>query len=368
MLTWVEINKKRLEHNLHSFREHIGPSVLLMPVVKSNAYGHGMLEVARICDASSFVDRLAVVNNDEAVMLKLAGINKPIQILSFFDKNDDSIIQSIKNEVTFPVYYAGQAIYLDKLATRIGKSVKIHIKIDTGTTRTGIQPDEIENFLSSLSGLKKIVVEGIWSHFASSEADPEFTNFQNKIFEKTCKKAQNNLGKNFCLRHIACSAAAILHKKTHFDAVRVGLGIYGLYPDESCRNKIDLKPILSWKTTIIQIKKIKKGTKISYGGTYTMKNDGYIAVLPVGYYDGYDRDWSNRSFVRIGKDVFPVRGRICMNLSMVEVNSGVKAGDTAELISGTSTPSVDQLTALSKNRINYEVTTRINPVLPRIVV
>ena len=371
MLTWVEINKAALIHNLNEFRRLIGNSTLLIPVVKSNAYGHGIVEVASICESSDAVDRLAVVNLDEALLLRLCNIKKPIQILSFFEENDDKVKEAIKKNISFPVYSIKQLHYLNSISKRIGISCKIHIKIDTGTSRVGLTSEEIPEFINEIKKCNKLICEGIWSHFSSSESNSKLTKKQNIVFNKA-EKIFNSCGINFEIKHISCTAATVLHNFAKHNAVRVGLGIYGLHPTATTSKKIDLVPVLTWKTKIIQVKNLKKGASISYGGKYIMPKNGKIAILPIGYFDGYDRAWSNKSHVIIRGKKCPVRGRICMNLTIVDV-SGLKTcsvGDTVTLIGSQnkSRITVDELAKLSKDTINYEVVTNINPQISRFVI
>ncbi|MFA6105107.1 MAG: alanine racemase [Patescibacteria group bacterium] len=371
MLSWVEINRSALEHNLKNFRNLIGKATLLIPVIKSNAYGHGIAEVAKICDELEDVDRLAVVNLDEALLLRMLNIKKPIQILSFFSFDIQKAGEAMKKNVIFPVYTLKQAIWLNTVAERIGQRCKIHIKIDSGTTRIGFFVSELEDFLKNIQKLKHIEIEGVWSHFSSSETDYEITREQNRIFDSAIGVFKK-IGICVPIRHISCSAATILHPVARYDAVRIGLCSYGLYPDKKSRKKINLKPVLSWKTTVIQVKNVKKGTGISYGNTYKMPKNGKIAIIPVGYYDGYDRAWSNKAEVLINGKRCPVRGRVCMNLTMIDVSKlkNCKEGSIVTLIGadGKEEITADDLTALTPETINYEIVTRINPLIRRIVV
>lgn len=371
MLSWVEIARSAIEYNLKAFRDLVGPSVLLIPVVKSNAYGHGILEVARICEEAPEVDRLAVVNLDEALLLRGCGIKKPVQVLSFYPLEEEAIIDSIKKNIILPVYRLEQARFINRIGERIGLIAVVHIKIDTGTSRIGIPIYEISSFATEIKKLKYLRFEGLWSHFSSAETNAVVTkkqlatlNLANEMLSKS--------GINATMKHIACTAAAILYQNSRLDAVRIGLGTYGLYPDSTCKKLVKLQPALSWKSTLIQVRNVKAGTKIGYGGTHIMKRAGLIATIPVGYYDGYDRAWSNISEVIINAKRCKIRGRVCMNLIMAEIPHGgtAKAGDLVTLIGkdGKEEITADELAKLSPDTINYEITTRINPLIPRIVV
>lgn len=371
MLSWVEIKRSAIECNLKSFRDLIGPSVLLVPVVKSNAYGHGILEVAHICDNTLEADRLAVVSLDEALLLRAGGIKKPIQVLSFFPLEEGAVIESLKNNIILPIFCLEQARLINRVGERLGMVGTAHLKIDTGTTRVGVVIQYLDAFISEVKKFTHLHLEGIWSHFSSSETNSFITKKQLSILMQADETMKNH-GICVPLRHIACTAASLLHPTSRLDAVRIGLGTYGLYPASNCQKLIKLQPVLSWKSTIIQLKKVKKGVKISYGGTYTMKNGGIIGVIPIGYYDGYDRAWSNKATVIINGQRCPIRGRVCMNLMMVEVKKGnnARAGDQVTLIGQDNNEEivVDELAKLTPDTVNYEITTRINPLIPRIMV
>lgn len=370
MLTQVVINRKAIEHNLKQFKTLIGKDVLLMPVVKSNAYGHGIIEVAKICDLSFFVDRICVVNLDEAILLINSGIKKPIMVLSFYELDTQTIKIAIKHGIIFPVYLAEQIHFLNGLAKTLNRGVKVHLKIDTGTTRIGVMPNEALAFAKNITALKNLELEGIWSHFSSSEDDFEYTKKQQNTFKKVIDELEKN-DVYIPIKHFACSAATIFHKNAHFGAIRLGLSLYGLYPNEKSKKNIKLQPALSWKTKIIQLKNVEPNTKIGYGGSYTTKKKSKIAILPIGYWDGLDRKLSNIGQVIINGIKCPIRGRICMNLTMVDVTKikTIKVGDVTVIIGkqGDSTISADDL-AKQIGTINYEVVDRINPLLPRIIV
>lgn len=380
MFTWVEVDSRAIRHNLRQFRQLLGKNTLLMPVVKANAYGHGFLEIAKILDKNKDADRICVVNSEEAVKLVEAKIKKPIQILSFFDFNnrillklarldEPSSARQAKKQVIFPFYTLEQAKILNTIGERVRKKIKIHLKIDTGASRVGILPNDLNTFIVQLKKYKNLEIEGVFSHFASSETDRGQTIKQYKIFQNALRVLRKS-GINPPIRHMSCTSASALFAFKDLNAARLGLGLYGLYPAEKMKKILKLKPALSWLTKIIQIKTVLKGTKIGYGGSYNAKKDTKLAILPVGYWDGFDRKLSNNGYVLIKSKLCPIRGRICMNLSMVDVSAikNVKAGDTVTLIgtNGNKTISADDL-ARQIGTINYEVVDRINPLIQRII-
>lgn len=368
MFTWLEIDPRAIRHNLRQFKKLIGRKVMLMPVIKANAYGHGFLTVAKICQSAKDADRICVVNLDEALeLIKHRFTKKPIMILSFFDRNEKKLSLAVKNNIIFPLYSLENAALLNKIGERVNKKIKVHLKIDTGASRLGILPAQVPDFIDKLKKYKKLDLEGIWSHFASSEEDFAYTKDQHTAFTSVCKNLKNR-GLNIPVKHIACSAAGAIYNFTHENAVRLGLSLYGLYPANKAKKAIKLKPALSWFTTIIQVKTLPTGSKIGYGGTYTAKRPTKIAILPVGYWDGYDRRLSNRGYVLIKNKLCPVLGRVCMNICMVDSTGlAVKTGDKAVLIGKDKTKSItaDDLARWCET-VNYEVVSRINPLLPRI--
>ncbi|MDO8499511.1 MAG: alanine racemase [bacterium] len=369
MLTWVEIKAKAIQHNILQFRRLVGTEVKIMPVIKSNAYGHGFLIVAKLCETNNKIDRICVVSGEEAGELIKHGIKKPIQILSFYELNRASLLPLIKHKIIFPVYTSAQAIKLNQLSKFLNIKTKIHIKVDTGTTRVGILSDQAKAFAKIIKSLKFLEVEGIWSHFAASESDFKYTNFQRKNFEQACQSLKaTGIAPKFT--HMSCSSASALFSLDGLNAIRLGLSLYGLYPADQMKPKIKLKPALSWFTTVIQVKTVPAGTKVGYGCTYTTKKPCQIIVLPIGYWDGYDRKLSNLGQVIINGIKYPIRGRICMNLTMVEapLQAKIRVGDKVTIIgkNGQSEVRVDDL-ARQIGTINYEVVTRINPLIPRLV-
>lgn len=369
MHTWVEINLNSINFNLAQLKNIIGPDKMLMPVVKANAYGHGIVEVAKTCDLHKLVDRICVVNDDEALLLITSGIKKPIMILSFYDFSDEHKMYSLaKARVIFPIYHPEQIKLLNKVGERARVKIRVHLKVDCGTSRVGVLPAEALTMAKKISAQEYLQLEGLWSHFASSENDKIYTEKQHKIFQKTATDIER-AGIKIPIKHMACSASTVLFSLKQYNAARVGISTYGLHPSPNTKSKISLQPALSWHTRIIQVKTLPKGSKISYSGTYTAKAPITLAVLPVGYYDGYDRSMSNIAHVIIRGKLCPVRGRICMNICMVDVTrvGKVKVDDIATLIGSQQKMRVSaEDLAKWANTINYEIIDRINPLIPRI--
>ena len=369
MLTWVEIKKSHLQNNLKQFRKIVGSQRQIMAIVKSNAYGHGILTVAKLC-LSAGADWLGVVNLEEALSLRQFKIKAPIFILSYYPFSSD-VKKAIRQNIDFPVYTLSQANFLDKEGQKVDKIVNIHIKIDTGASRIGILPGQADGFIEKIKKFKYLNLRGIFTHYADSESkNQSYTNQQTQKFQKVIAHKQ------IPLAHAACSASILNNSHTFFNMVRIGIGLYGLWPSKDTQrmaNKksfsINLQPVLSWKTKIIQVKSLPAGVSIGYDCTFITRSKTKLAVLPVGYADGYDRRLSNCGSVLIHGISCPIRGRVCMNLTMVDVSRvpKVKAGDEVILIGEQNNRVISAENIAKKiGTINYEVVARINSDIPRI--
>ena len=371
--SWVEISKSALVNNIGIFKKIIGPKVRLMAVVKSNAYGHGLIETAMICDKQKEVDMICTVNLAEALYLRKSGIKKPLLALSYYNLDKEQIKEALLRNISLVVYDESQFEYLNRLAGNLMKKAKVHFKVDTGTSRLGVSADNSFKSIKSLIRCKNLKLMGIFTHYAASEEmNQSFTIKQTKIFKELIEKLEEN-NISVPIKHSACSAAALINSDYHFNAIRLGISIYGLWSLENgnkLRAKYNLKPALSWKTKVIQIKEIDKGGTIGYGREYRLKKKTKIAVLPVGYWEGYDRKLSGKGEVLIKGKRCKILGRVCMNLIMVDITAkNVKVGDEVVLIGkqGREVIAADDL-AEKIGTINYEVVTRINPLLKRKVV
>ena len=375
-LNWVEISKENLLQNISVIRDLIGKSRKLMAVVKSNAYGHGMIEISKII-LKGFVDWLGVNSIEEGIELRNNKINVPILVLGYVPLRD--LEDAINNDLRLTVYNIETVKKLKEIGMKLNKDIPIHIKVETGTNRQGVMGKRLSTLLDFIRGNSSLKLEGISTHFANIEdtTDHSYAQFQLDEF----KRMENEFlkDKTNLLRHTACTAAVLLFPETYFEMVRVGIGMYGLWPSKqtkvSCSmegKKIpELKPVLTWKTKIAQLKDVPDGSFISYGGTYRTTRESRIAVLPVGYYDGYSRAFSNIAHVLVKGKRAPVRGRVCMNIIMVDVTDipDVELEDEVVLLGkqGNEEITADHLASLA-GTINYEIVTRINPALERRVV
>ncbi len=366
-LTWIEISKSALTNNIQQFRKIVGPEVLLCACIKANAYGHGLLECAQVFIAAG-ANWLAVNSLYEAKALRDAKIEAPIYILGYVALEDLAEAVELKCRM---VAYNREMI--EKLGT-INKPVKIHIKIETGNNRQGILLEDLIEFTKYINSHENIEIEGLTTHFANIEDTTEhsYAELQLARFHEAVKKLES-IGVNVPIKHCANSAAAILFPKTHFQMVRIGIASYGLWPSKETSEGIHLQPALTWKARIAQIKTIPAGELVGYGCTYKTVHETKLAIIPIGYYDGYDRGVKD-GYVLIHGKAAPIRGRICMNMLMVEVTNIPEAQLENEVVLiGKSGPyGSEQITAEQfadwAGTINYEVTTRINERIPRLLV
>jgi len=317
---------------------------------------------------------MGTVNLDEALALRRTGIKTRILVFSYF--HPDKLAEAIKKNITMTVYGHSAAREISAIAKKLHKTATIHFKIDTGTSRLGIRTHEALALIRKIQKLPYITVEGIFSHLADSEnPDQKFTNQQIEAFEKLVARLEEQ-GFAIPMKHIACSAATLLNKRSHFNLVRIGISLYGLWSVEKDGTRVkklhkqfSLRPALSWYTTIVQVKELPAGAPIGYGCTYKTSKRTKLAIIPVGYWEGFDRRLSNIGGVLIQGQRCQVRGRICMNLSMVDVSplNNVKAGERVTLIGvdGREEITADEM-AEKIGTINYEIITRINPLLPRL--
>lgn len=367
--TWVEVSRSALLSNLRLFQRLIAPAAV-MPIIKSNAYGHDLFAVGRILKTQK-IWGVGVANTTEALALRQSGFHKPIVVLNW--ANESELAAAIKAHLQLPVYNKRFAARLERLGKQHKTKIAVHLKYDSGTTRLGLYDKDFLKLAAFCNTLPHLVVRGIFSHLAESESENQaYTKQQLQHFENIRQQIVA-LGVK-AIAHIACTAATITQQKSHYDVARVGIGLYGLWPSTYLRatasKKLLLKPVLSWRTKIIQVKAVPAKTPIGYGRTYTTKRQSRIAVLPVGYWDGLDRSLSNRGQVLINGIRCPIRGRICMNLTMIDVTKipSARTGTVVTLIgrSGRGAVTADDIAANS-DTINYETITRINPIIPRII-
>jgi alanine racemase len=365
---WAEISLDNIAHNIREIRRITNKNAELMGVVKADAYGHGVMEVAKTL-LENGASRLAVSMLDEAIQLRRTGIDVPILILGYTDPIRAGEI--IENDVTQSVFSHDLAQALSDEAVRQGKKVKIHIKIDTGMSRIGFLPgySAVKNVVE-ISRLPNIIIEGLFTHFATAdEKDRQYTYTQFERFMSICCELQR-IGIHIPVKHCANSAGIIEYPEMHLDMVRPGIILYGMYPSEDVdKSKIDLKPAMTLKANVIMVKELEKNTSISYGRIFTTNRNSQIATIPIGYADGFTRMLSNKGKVLIHGQFAPVVGRICMDQCMVDVTdlgSKVEVGDEVVLIGSQGDNKITaEDVAQTIGMINYELVCIFGKRIPR---
>lgn len=371
--TWIEIDRRAIKHNYKLFRSLIPKTTKLLSVVKSNAYGHSHIDFSKEAEALG-VNYIAVDSIVEGLSLRKNGIRCPILVLGH------TLHVRIKDAAVHDIRVAVSSItQLHQLKKEIfRRPLKIHIKVDTGLHRQGFTLDdltEVRKFLEWNKKTKRVVVEGLFTHFAQGK-DPLHPLYTKKQLEEfnTWVKEFHMLGVHPIL-HSAATGPTLVFPESHFDMVRIGIGLYGIWPDEKTKKflekKYTLKPILSWKAVVSEVKKLPKGSKIGYDSTETLKRASTVAVCPIGYWHGFSRALSSHGFVLINGRRAKVLGRVSMDMISVDVTGikNVKVGSIATII---GKDGKDELKAEdiadSMNASTYEFLTRLNPLIKRIYI
>ena len=373
-LVWVEIDGTAPDHNLRQIRAGAAPGVLACAVIKSNAYGHGALTIASLLPSAEW---FGVNSLEEGLELRAGGITRPILLLGHVPLS--ALDAALEAELRLTVYNAETVERLAALATATHPA-RVHVKVDTGTSRQGVLPADLEAFLRLFKDRPNVLVEGISTLYANIEdtLNHDFAALQIRRFEEALVTVNRTVGSPPYV-HTACTAAALLFPNTHFTMLRFGIGLYGLWPSRetllAAREKggavPDFRPVLSWKTRIAQVKTIPEGSYVGYGCSYRTTRQTVLGVLPVGYSDGYDRALGNRAHVLVKGRRAPVLGSICMNLMMVDLTdvAGARLEDEVVLLGSSGEEKISAETMAEwAGTINYEIVTRISAFLPRTVV
>lgn len=364
-LSWLEISESALRHNVATFVQ-LAQGRPLMAVVKANAYGHGALEVARWSLAEG-ARWLAVFHIDEALALRQAGLDAPLLVLGPTPRN--ALREAAQHALRVTV--AGVEAVQD-IVEEQPRGLLVHLKVETGTHRQGFMAADLQQ-VRQLSAVPDVRVEGVYSHFADIEdtTDHSYAMRQLEAFEQHLAQLAS-WGLHPPLRHSACSAAALLLPQTLYDLVRAGIGLYGLWPSketlvsvrQSGHAPVELRPVLSWKTRVAQVKEVPAGASVAYGRTFKTTRPSRLAVLPVGYANGYDRALSARAHVLVRGHQAKLCGRVMMNMTVVDVTdiAGAAANDEVVLLGrqGEEVLSAELLASWA-GTINYEVVTRAEP-------
>ncbi len=374
-LTWAEIDLNAIAHNVQELRCITSPAARLMVAVKANAYGHGTVEVAGQA-LKSGADALGVARISEGIQLRKAGINAPVLIFGYTSPYEAAMLYEFDLIQTVFSYETARA--LSDTASSLDIKINIHLKVDTGMGRLGLLPDsrraapadsavEEVKSIARLSGLK---LEGIFTHFATADwSDKSYAEKQFEIFSNFLDQL-HKAGLKFSVKHAANSGAIIDMPQTHLDMVRAGISVYGLYPsDEIDKSGIKLLPAMSLKANIIHLKKVPAGFMVSYGITHKTKKPTTIATIPVGYGDGFSRMMSSNGYMLVRGQKAPIIGRVCMDLTMLDVGHIPEVEIEDEVVvfghQGSASITADEI-AKSTNTINYEVVTGISHRVPRV--
>lgn len=364
---WAEVDLDAIAHNFGEVKRKIGRRRKVLVVVKANAYGHGAVAVSKTL-ARLGVDMLGVALLDEAAQLRRAGIQIPILLLGCLFPEEAAEALRLGVVPTVNTLEVGEE--LSRQARETGSRVKVHVRIDTGMGFTGVYYREAGKFIEQLAGLKGIEVEGAYTHFSAANKDRGFTELQIDRFRQVIAELKP-AGMRIPIKHAANSAAIMDLAPSYFDMVRPGIMVYGLSPLERIPRDIQLKPAMSLKAKVVQLKRVPPGWSISYGRAYVAPRETILAVIPVGYADGYNRLLSNKGEVLIQGRRVPVVGRVCMDQFMVDVRdiSEVAVGDEVVLYGRQEDEEVpvDEV-AKKLNTINYEVTCWVSDRVPRVFI
>ena len=368
MRVCAEINLDAVAYNFKSMRENLAPGTKMIAVVKADGYGHGAVPIARMAEEYGDIWGFAAATIEEAVLLRREGIQKPILILGFLFP--DAYEEAVQYDIRPTVFKLSMARQLSEEAVRQGKTVHMHIKVDTGMSRIGFKDhEESADLIKTISGLPGVEIEGLFTHFARAD-EKDKTNARGQLsryldFYRMLKEREVEV--KMC--HCSNSAGMFDIRDANLDAVRAGISIYGMYPSENVNKfAVPIVPALTLRSHVVYIKDVEPGTAVSYGGTFVAERAMRIATVPVGYGDGYPRSLSNKGWVLIRGQKAPIVGRICMDQFMVDVSGILQAreGDMVTLIGsdGGREITMEDMGELS-GRFNYELACDFGKRIPR---
>jgi alanine racemase len=372
-LSYLEISKDNLIHNIKQFRGVLNKNTKIAGVIKSNAYGHGDQVVAQI--TSLYVDYFQVDSIEECERVRKV-TQKPILVFGYL--NEDGIKRAIKMNAIISAFDIIHLFKINHVAGILNKKVKIHIAIDSYLGREGIMPNQVECLIKEMKNLKNIILDGVYSHFANIEDTMNFThaNKQIEIYHECVEIFKKN-GYHNLNTHISATSGILVYEKSNnlHSIVRIGIGLYGMWPSEHLeflnKKKVVLKPVLRWVTHVAQVKVLPANYPIGYGLTYITKKATKIAVVPQGYSDGLSRVLSNNGEVLIRGKRAKILGRVAMNMMVVDVSNIKDVVPEDEVVilgkQGKNEITAEEM-AKEMDTINYEVTTHISALLPRIAI
>lgn len=361
------VNLADIRHNVRFLKSRTPKGCLFMAVVKANAYGHGDAQVAEAA-LEAGADCLGVAIVEEAARLRGSGFDCPVYLL--FEPPPAGASRAVELDVTCSVYTDEFARALSKAARAQGKTARVHVKVDSGMHRVGINPSDAAGFAKTVDALPSVEVTGIYTHFAvATEPDDPFTMRQLDAFGDAASQTENALGRKL-VKHAANSGALLAFPESHYDMVRVGIAMLGLMPSDAFLGETELKPALTLAGEVAFVKKVAAGEGISYGLTFAPSADTYIATLPIGYADGFSRILSGKAEALIGGRRRPVVGTICMDVCMADLGGEpVDPGTKFVLIGADGSDRISAEEVAHKlGTINYEVTCMISSRVPRVFI
>ncbi len=368
--TRAVVDLDRIRQSVSGIRKLVGNGVEIMAVVKADGYGHGAVRVAKKALRSG-ADSLAVAYPEEGAELRENAITAPVLLLGLTPPEIKGAVEKVVGCGLTQTVADAELPRALNAASPDGKRIPVHINVDTGMGRIGIGIEDVIEYISFLKSLKNIEIEGIYTHFPSSdEADKEFTRRQVDAFLGLLKELKGR-GIDIPKAHMANSGGILAHRQSYLTTVRAGIMLYGLYPSGEVERSVPLTPAMSFVTKVRYVKRVPRGAPISYGRTYVTERETTVATLPVGYADGYPRILSNKRHVLVGGKPAPIIGRVCMDMTMVDVTDipGVEVGDEVVLFGrqGESEIHIDRM-AEWLDTINYEVTCIVGKRVPRVYI
>ena len=378
-LAWINIDLRAIDHNIKQIKRLQKPDTKIIAIVKSNAYGHGIFEVA-LQAYKSGIDMLGVVSADEAFMLRARGIIKPIVVLGAVAKED--MVKLIKQKVSFIVYNRKSFLDASRASLIARKKASVHLKLETGLNRLGFNLDEALNVIKNITKRRHLYIEGVCTHLASvEELNKSYTKAQLFQFEKLLARLKKNSIKLDLSKipyiSVAASAASMLVPESRYNSIRLGLSMYGMWPSRRVKawakkklksKRISLKPVIKYRTKLISIKKVSAGSYVGYGCSFQAPKNMLLGVVPVGYGEGINRSLSNMGFMLLKGVVVPIVGRVCMNMTILDISKKPKAkpGDEVVIIGKSKGKQIMPADVADwAGTINYEITTRIPECIPR---
>ena len=364
--TYVEVDLEAIAHNVRRIAGMIGPATRLLAVLKADGYGHGAVRVGRTA-LNNGASYLGVASINEGAVLRQAGISAPVLVLGYTPAWQAR--ELVLNGLSATVFNLDVARALSRAAVDLQSRVLVHVKVDTGMSRLGLMPDEVVPFVLELQALPNLTLEGVFTHFAVADSDAEYTRLQLDRF-RAVLEAMAVAGVSIPLAHAANSAAILTLPESYFDMVRAGVVLYGLHPSAQVCCPPDFTPAMNFKTQVAQVKVLPPGTYVGYGNTYQTVGEQRIAVLPVGYADGFRRAPRNWGWVLVRGQRAPIVGRVSMDQTMIDVThiAGVRQGNEVVLIGKQGDDRISAEDAAEQlGTINYEVLSEILARVPRVV-